>query len=463
MSAIAGAGEIDLDELIRPERVHRRLYTDPVLFDLEMQRLFGTTWVYLAHESQLPAADDFVQVRIGRRPVLVTRDGDGQIHAVLNRCAHRGTTLETAASGCAKRFVCPYHGWTFANDGRLVAVAYPGNYVDQERSTLGLGRFTTAVYRGFVFGTLGGETESLADWLGPAQHYLDLLVDRHPGGRIRLAASSLTLEFAGNWKLSWDNAADGLHANYAHSSYNELGRAASTATVLERDPATTPMFAKVLGRGHVVVDQRPGIPDGPWRTMRPLPLAEPLVDSLTTSVASAGHPAETAARLLDLAAGSMVNLSLFPNLIFVGNQLMVVEPVAVDRTRLHLHLLYADEAPDEVNLLRPRVEEDFVSFGTPDDLAMFERIQDGLANVPEMAWIDTSRGLGAVSDVIADDGLTTAPITSEAPQRAYLTEYRRLLRDPGATAPAIDGTPVRTTRRGNHRPSDTRSGDEGRR
>lgn len=430
---------MNLDELIRPERVHRRLYTDPAVFDLEMAHLFGSTWVYLAHESQLPAAGDFVQVRVGRRPVLVTRGSDGAVHAVLNRCAHRGTTLEAAASGCAKRFTCPYHGWTFANDGRLVAVAYPGNYIDQDRSTLGLGRFTVAVHRGFVFGSLAPEPEPLADWLGPALAYLDLLIDRHPAGALRLAPSALTLEFAGNWKLSWDNAADGLHANYAHSSYNELGRAADTTTVLERDPATTPMFAKVLGRGHVVVDQRPGIPDGPWKTMRPLPFAEPLERSLRervhTDVVLGDDPEVDAVLdgLLDLAAGSMVNLSLFPNLIFVGNQLMVVEPVAVDRTRLHLFLIYADAAPDEVNLLRPRVEEDFVSFGTPDDLAMFERIQDGLTNVPEMPWIDTSRGLGAASDFIADDGLATGPITSEAPQRAYLAEYRRLLQPHAGT------------------------------
>lgn len=411
---------IDFDELIRPERVHRRLYTDPAIFELEIHHLFGGTWTYLAHESQLPASGDFVQVRVGRRPVLVTRDGDGQIHALLNRCTHRGTTIEVAEHGCAKRFTCPYHGWTFANDGRLVAIAHPGNYVEIDRSSLSLGRLTVAEHRGFVFGTLAENGDPLAEWLGPAAGYLDELIDRHPGGHLRLAPSALTLEFRGNWKLSWDNAADGLHATYAHRSYNELGVAADTRTVLERDPAMTPMFTKMLGRGHVVVDQRPGIPGGPWRTMRPLPFADELETALRNRLG------EDAGAVLDLAAGSMVNLSLFPNLIFVGNQLMVVEPVAVDRTRLHLHLALAGGAPEEVDLLRLRVDEDFVSFGTPDDLAMFERVQDGLS-IPEVPWIDISRGLGAASDTVGADGLATGPITSEAPQRAYLAEYRRLI------------------------------------
>ncbi|MEO5900168.1 MAG: hypothetical protein ABIR68_08555, partial [Ilumatobacteraceae bacterium] len=116
----------------------------------------------------------------------------------------------------------------------------------------------------------------------------------------------------------------------------------------------------------------------------------------------------------------------FPNLIFVGNQLMIVEPVAVDRTRLHLFLISAPAEPDEIDLLRLRVDEDFVGFGTPDDLAMFERIQDGLS-IPEMPWVDASRGLGASSDGVDDHGRPTGPITSEAPQRSYLDEYRRSL------------------------------------
>ena len=129
---------------------------------------------------------------------------------------------------------------------------------------------------------------------------------------------------------------------------------------------------------------------------------------------------------LDLATGAMGNLSLFPNLIFVGNQLLVVEPIAVDRTRLSAHLVLAPDAPAEIDLLRLRVDEDFISFGTPDDLDMFERVQQGLA-IPEMEWIDVSRGLRDGPDVPAADGVVTGPITSEAPQRGYLARYRDLL------------------------------------
>ena len=126
------------------------------------------------------------------------------------------------------------------------------------------------------------------------------------------------------------------------------------------------------------------------------------------------------------------NLSLFPNLIFVGNQLLVVEPVAVDRTRLQFWLTSAPGAPPEIDLLRLRVDEDFVNFGTPDDLDMFERVQRGLS-IPEMEWIDMSRGLPDDGATDGTDGTICGPITSEAPQRRYLAHYAELMTSPAAT------------------------------
>ncbi|MET0909227.1 MAG: SRPBCC family protein, partial [Ilumatobacteraceae bacterium] len=307
---------------------------------------------------------------------------------------------------------------TFANDGRLVALPFPNNHPVDDRRSLDLGRLAVDTYRGFVFGTLHPEPMSVADWLGPAVEAFDVIVDRHPNASLRIARTPQRLEFQGNWKLSWDNAADGLHATFAHHSYNVLGRSTQIDSVLERDPASSPMRSTALLHGHMVVDQRPGIPRGPWSTMRPMPFAEPLLEDLA---GTSGTPVD-----LDLATGSMVNLSLFPTLLFVGNQLLVVEPLAVDRTRLSMYLVLAPDAEPEIDLLRLRVDEDFVSFGTPDDLDMFERVQRGLA-IPEMEWIDISRGLGDERDVHRPDGTVTGPITSEAPQRGYLAHYASLM------------------------------------
>ncbi len=425
----------DFNYLVQPHRVHRRIYTDPAIFGLEMTRVFAASWCYVGHTSEIPKPGDYRTLTLGGRPVMLVRGRDRSVNVLLNRCAHRGTVVAAEAHGCAKRFVCPYHGWSYGTDGHLLAIPFPGDHPVKDYSTLSLGRLEVAEYRGFVFATLNADPEPLEDWLGDAREALDLIINRHPEGELAVMGSPQILEFAGNWKLSWDNAADGLHATFAHHSYNTLGETVDVETVLARDPGSTPMVSKALPNGHMVVDQRPGIPQGPWATMRKVPFREPLESELIRT----GH-----ADRLDLATGSMVNLSLFPNLIFVGNQLLVVEPVAYDRTRLHLWLTSAPKAPPEVDLLRLRVDEDFVNFGTPDDLDMFERVQRGLS-IPEMEWIDMSRGLpdtngdsasahiGSGETPTAAGGAITGPITSEAPQRRYLAHYAKLMTTPAET------------------------------
>ena len=83
----------DFDALVHEDKVHRSLYTDPAIFDLEMTRIFGAVWVFLAHESQVPRPNDFVRARLGRRPLIVVRDSNGVLRALYNRCTHRGATV----------------------------------------------------------------------------------------------------------------------------------------------------------------------------------------------------------------------------------------------------------------------------------------------------------------------------------------------------------------------------------
>lgn len=410
-----------LDHLVRDELLHRTVYTDPELFDLEMQRIFGGSWVFLAHDSEIPAPGDFVRRQMGKRQILIVRTEQGEVKGLLNRCTHRGTTLVPGDAGCAKRFVCPYHGWAFDLDGRIANLPVPDSYDKLYERPFDLGQVAIGRRAGFIFGTLAADPLPIDDWLGAAGDWLDLHVARYPGGKLKVQRRKVVQEFAANWKMSWDNAADGIHATFAHASYNTLGKSAETETVLARNPAATPMVSKTLGHGHCVVDQRPGIPGGPWSTMRPLPTRDDLEQSLRDK-------GDTPREMFDLMTGDMINLSIFPNLIFVGNQIMVPEPVAPDRTRVNFYLSMAPEAEEEVDLMRLRVDEDFLSFGTPDDFEMFERVQEGL-RVDEEEWIDISRGAGA-GDVVDDDGLVTGTVASEAPMRAYLAEWKRLMSKP---------------------------------
>ena len=81
------------EHLVHEDRVHRSIYTDPMIFDLEMTHIFGAVWVYLAHESQVPQRDDYFTTKLGLRPVIVVRDSEGTLRALYNRCTHRGARV----------------------------------------------------------------------------------------------------------------------------------------------------------------------------------------------------------------------------------------------------------------------------------------------------------------------------------------------------------------------------------
>ena len=115
----------DIRSLVQPDRVHRSVYQDPELFALEMERIFGRTWVYVGHATQVPGPGDFLCTQIGLRPVVMTRHGDGQVYVVFNRCAHRGVKVINEVAGNAGKFMCMYHGWTYDTNGDLDHVTQP--------------------------------------------------------------------------------------------------------------------------------------------------------------------------------------------------------------------------------------------------------------------------------------------------------------------------------------------------
>ena len=122
-----------------------------------------------------------------------------------------------------------------------------------------------------------------------------------------------------------------------------------------------------------------------------------------------------------------MNLNIFPNLLVIGNQIQVIEPIAVDHTQLTWYSTLIQHAPDEVNVLRMRSQEDFPSFGEPDDLANFEECQRGLS-IPEVDWVLCNRGLGIPDRHHEDDrGVVTGPATDELVIRDFYREWKRLM------------------------------------
>jgi phenylpropionate dioxygenase-like ring-hydroxylating dioxygenase large terminal subunit len=118
---------VDVRPLVRSDSVHHSVYSDPAIFELEMDKIFGTAWLMLGHESQVQAAGDYFLTRMGREQVIVTRDAKGRVQVLMNRCTHRGATLCQNPKGHAHSFVCPYHGWAFdLRDGACKTVPGKG-------------------------------------------------------------------------------------------------------------------------------------------------------------------------------------------------------------------------------------------------------------------------------------------------------------------------------------------------
>ena len=248
-----------LTELVEADRVHRSVYTDQSIFDLEMDRILERTWVYCGHESQVPTVGDFHSVTIGRQPMLMVRDRDRGIRVLYNRCPHRGVQLCGSRSGnTGSTFVCSYHAWTFHLDGRVkgmpLAAAYQGTRMTQDNPDCSM-RAAARVdsYRGFVFACLSADAPTLHEFLGEARIAFDDMCDRSPVGEVEIVPVCHRVMQHSNWKFFMENQLDALHPSVTHQS---TGIAASRVErTLKARGVTPPLYYHYLSAFASSFDQ----------------------------------------------------------------------------------------------------------------------------------------------------------------------------------------------------------------
>src|SRR4029079_12731402 len=156
------------DRLILPDKVHGSLYTDSRIFEEELRKIWYRTWVFVGHESEVAQPGDYVRKRLGLQDLIMTRDREGELHLLLNRCAHRGNQVCDDAKGNASAFRCPYHGWTYRNNGELVGFPFFKGYGERTLD-FALARVPRVdSSHGFVFGSFATDGPTLMDHLGAA-------------------------------------------------------------------------------------------------------------------------------------------------------------------------------------------------------------------------------------------------------------------------------------------------------
>jgi len=392
-TALAPASYLYDDPARQMFAVDRRIFTDPGLFELELEHIFEGSWLYLAHESQLPQPGDWFTLHMGRQPVVLMRGQDGQIRGFVNACSHRGARLCRTQRGNAKFLTCPYHGWVYDSAGRCVEIkdrasgAYPPAFEHQNHDLKALPRLDN--YRGFLFGSLKAEVPALHDYLAAAAGVIDALVDQSPDGLEVLRGSS-TYTFRGNWKVHAENGLDGYHVSTVHANF--IGMIArrmaeqgskGVASIADDRIMQQGSGAYDLGSGHILAWSDVAQPE-----VRPLARQR---DRLTKAFG-----AGKASWMID----RIRNMLLFPNVFLMdqtSTQIRVFRPLAPDLTEVRIYCLAPRGESAEARRLRVRQFEDFFNasgMATPDDLREFEASQAGFAAAPTTGPQDYARGAG---------------------------------------------------------------------
>ena len=408
----------DWNGLIREDRVHGSLYTDPSIYQEELRKIWFRTWVYVGHQSEVPNANDYLMKSIGPEPVIMTKDREGRIHLLHNRCPHRGNRVCMDDHGNARSFTCPYHGWTFANDGTLKGYPFPSGYEGVDRTELGLGKVARVrSYRGFVFGSMAEHGPSLEEHLGAAMKSIDALCENSPEGEVEITAGFLKHKVKSNWKFLVENETDGYHPSFVHASIFEVAQSgigtlySAESTAVSRD----------FGNGHTENDLRPefrkrDVPMGWFGTT-----ADKVPEYAAKMKAAYGE--EKARKVM---IDGTPHIMIYPNLFIAEIQIFVIQPLAVDETVQHVTALQFKGAPDLNRRLRQQTMGSVgpAGFLLADDAEMYERTQMGTQfKSPEWLYL----GRGKHRERRDEQGFVIGDNTDEVPSRGIWRHYKRLM------------------------------------
>lgn len=194
------------------------LYHDPGFFELEKRHILRQAPQVVCHVSDIETPGEWRKLDYLGESIVAVRGEDGIVRAFANLCRHRGSRLVDGEAGCAKRFTCPYHAWTYDIEGRLIGVPRKKDYDHLDPGQLGLVEFSAEIWRGFVFVRLEAGGPSVAEMMAPYEPEVEpyRFEELRALGRLTLRHRTV------NWKAIADNYSDGLHIAVAHPGLTRL-------------------------------------------------------------------------------------------------------------------------------------------------------------------------------------------------------------------------------------------------
>jgi methanesulfonate monooxygenase large subunit len=367
-----------------PDRiVDNRVYSDPEVYRREVERVFGGSWIFVCHESEVANIGDFVATSHMGSPILVTRDHDRRLRAYFNVCRHRGCKVVMEESGHASAFRCPYHFWVYSLEGELVGLSgeesYEGSGFRKEDHPLV--ELSCDSVHGLVFVHLAEDPPALLDWLGPemADHLAKPLANAD-----YVVVKHQTWELPINWKIFAENVRDGYHVPFVHPFFRK---------------ASPPGPYHLYRNGHAFqslgMDPK-GIEPDLWAQIRQFPL--PGVEEGEGYIANIFPDA---------------NVTLRSNVISIDTQ----RTVAMDKVILENRTLGLAGDDEEVSRIRRLSQETW--FQNPvelEDLPIFVAQQEGITS-PHVRYSVIARGQDAMTGTRGDDNRL----------RHFWTQWRALM------------------------------------
>lgn len=397
-------------------RVSTSAYREEEVFQQELESIFYKTWIYLCHESEVAKPGDFKSTQIGTRPVIVSKGRDGQVHAVLNACTHRGATICREETGNTRAFVCPYHGWSFRPSGELIGIPdearYPSCFNKADKNLKAVPRI--ASYGGLIFGSFNPDVEDLETFLGGAKQHIDIWLKRTAGSRYRVTTSH-KYGYEGNWKFQTENVCDGYHPGFVHrSAFNTVQKFAGS------------FENRAVGKAVREQGYTRGYPEGHGTLEAGAPLESGGIDPAVRQ--------QYNDKLVELygedgAEEVLTNRQflIFPNLTIFDFNIRVIQPISHDRTEVYSYPLMIEDAHDEINtnrMLDAQTRVGTAGILSADDIDVFAGGQNALKALG-FDWITLSRGLD--KEEVKADGERVGVYSDEVPQRAFWRKWRSMM------------------------------------
>jgi len=413
--------------------ISREIFVNDEIFKQELGQIFSRAWLFIGHEDLVPNPDDYFVSRMGTDSVILTRDRQNKINVLLNSCMHRGMKVCRYDQGNTRAFTCPYHGWSYSTDGRLVEV--PGELVGVpgfgpyyheklDKKNWGLIYCPKVVnYKGTIWATWDANAPDFLDYLGDMKVYLDAALDNRDGspGGSEMIGGVQKWRVKCNWKFAPENFIGDMYHDISHRSVDLVGIGPSGGKG-RRDKTIGRTTVSFDDLGHGIIGTLPYREEFPYQeTFKNHPEIEDYLKEVYDR------------RLKNLGDRLRVNTSvgtIFPNMSFHGRQprtIAVFHPISPTEMEMWRIFLVDRDSPQA---LKDAARHYYMRYSGPggmtesDDLENWQYATEASAgHVARRYHYNYQMGMGYAEPVPELRGAWNNGEYSEGNARAYYKRY----------------------------------------